>query len=67
MTDAWSRDEGPKESTVYVSFGPKPTQVLSVEVAGGMLALWWEREPHRFGEYLAEVMTGTRPGRNRRQ
>ena len=65
MTDVWSRDQGPEQVTVYVSFGPKPTQVISLEVASDLLSLWREEEPHRFGYFLAKALTGTNPGRNR--
>ena len=54
-------DDTYKEGTIYVSFGPKPTQVLSLDVASDVLTLWREREAARFGAYLAEVMTGAKP------
>ena len=55
----------PEPHTVYVKFGPKAHQEISVEVASMVLTLWRERAPQVFGAYLAEAMTGERPGRKR--
>jgi len=50
-----------ENGTVQISFGPKPHQEISPEVASAVLTLWRERNAAEFGAYLAEVMTGERP------
>ena len=48
-----------------VSFGPKEWQSMQIEVASMLLTLWRERAPEQFGSYLAEVLTGAKPGAKR--
>ena len=52
-------DDG--QHTVYVKFGPKNHQEISLELASLMLTDWRECEPSAFGKYLARAMTGANP------
>jgi hypothetical protein len=52
-------DDEPR--TVYVKFGPKNHQEISVELASMMLTDWREHEAGHFGKYLARAMTGENP------
>jgi len=58
-------DQLPGQARTDIAFGPRPTQVLAPETASAILTLWCERAPATFGAYLAEVLTGTRPGGGR--
>ena len=53
--------EGDEQRTVYVKFGPKSHQEISLELASLMLTDWRERAPAAFGNYLARAMTGSDP------
>lgn len=54
-------DGDPKpEGKVYVKFGPRPTEEVSIEWASGMLTLLKEKHPVQFGKLLAEVIVGAR-------
>lgn len=53
---------GQAEESARVSFGPKEWQSMQPEVASMLLTLWRERQPAQFGAYLAEVLTGEKPG-----
>ena len=48
-----------------VSFGPKPWQSVPPEAASLLLTTWRERQPAQFGWYLAEIMTGEPPRKDR--
>jgi hypothetical protein len=54
-----------EHATVYVKFGPGPTQEVPLEWAESMLTLWRERQPKQFGDMLAEVVTGVKRTRQR--
>lgn len=56
-----SDTNGNGNGTVYVSFGPKETQEIRLEVAQEMLTNWCARQPVQFGRMLAEVQTGVAP------
>jgi hypothetical protein len=58
--DESSQENGHQNGKVYVKFGPRPTEEISIEWASGMLTLWKEKKPVEFGRYLAEVVTGGR-------
>lgn len=46
---------------VRVPFGPDPWQTVPLPWAAALLRLFRDRDPARFGAYLAEVATGTKP------
>jgi hypothetical protein len=58
---ALNGDQLPGQARIDIAFGPRPNQVLTPETASAVLTLWCERAPARFGAYLAEVLTGTKP------
>jgi hypothetical protein len=55
------------DAPVRVKFGPKPSQELPLEWAQEMLTRWRARDPKRWGEQLAEIVTEDvpRPERGR--
>lgn len=64
MTDQqWNAPVEFPPAVVRISFGDKEWQTLEPSVASAILTLWRERSPAQFGSYLAEIMTGAKPGR----
>lgn len=59
-------DSSEQPGTARVPFGPKDYQTVDAEVASMLLTLWRDRAPAQFGAYLAEVLTGTKPGSGRK-
>jgi hypothetical protein len=58
-------DTGQDPRPPEVAFGPKPHQVVSVEVAAMILTDWREASPAQLGKYLARAMTGVDPAGSR--
>ena len=56
--DEDSASNGVRNGKVYVKFGPRPTEEISIEWASEMLSILKSRDPNRFGKLLAEVVTG---------
>jgi hypothetical protein len=47
-------------TTVYVRFGPRPTQVIPIDWAETMLTEWARAHASQFGKALAEAATGAK-------
>jgi hypothetical protein len=51
---------GAPNGKIYVKFGPRPTEEISLEWASEMLSIMKARDPARFGKLLAEVVTSAK-------
>ena len=51
----------PEQRPVFVKFGPKAHQEISIELASMILTDLRENDPAKFGKYLARAMTGVNP------
>jgi hypothetical protein len=58
-------NEPAERTTVYVRFGPAPTQEIPREWAEAILTMLCQRNPVLFGNLLAEVITGHKRTRGR--